>query len=134
MFDKMHDAYTLSWAVMIERYAIHGYNKDDLKLFDLVKHLRTNLDKITFVCVLLACNHAGPMDEGYKYFNSKSDSYYVILECIKSATKFNWYSLIWNNYVCFQLTFMSNANLLNPISTSSYRFYQKELYERADQL
>ena len=71
----MHDADTVSWNAMIGGYAIHGYSKDALKLFDLMKHLGTNPDSITFVCVLLACSHAGLVDEGCKYFNSMSDSY-----------------------------------------------------------
>jgi len=33
-FNKMHDADIISWTTMIRGYAIHGYNKDSLKLFE----------------------------------------------------------------------------------------------------
>jgi len=33
----------VSWNTMIRFYAIHGYIKDVLKLFDMMKHLVTNL-------------------------------------------------------------------------------------------
>lgn len=38
LFDKMHAANIVYRNVIITRYAIHGYNKDALKLFDLFKH------------------------------------------------------------------------------------------------
>jgi len=65
---------------MIGGYEIHGYNKDPLKLFDLMKYLETNPNNIKFIFVLLACIHGGLVDEGFKYFNNTSNSYYIILE------------------------------------------------------
>ena len=79
LFDKMHDANTISRTAMIGGYAIHGYNKDALKLVNLMKHkLGTNLNNITFACVLLACSLASLVDELCKYFNSMSDFYPII--------------------------------------------------------
>jgi len=63
---------------MIGGYAIHGNSKDTLKIFDIINHLGTNQNNITFVCVLLACNDVGLVDECCKYFNSISESYYII--------------------------------------------------------
>lgn len=37
------------------------------KLFALMKHLGTNPNNITFVCVLFVCNHGTLMDESCKY-------------------------------------------------------------------
>lgn len=34
-----------------------------------MKHLGTIPNSITFVCILLTCNHAGIIDEGCKWFN-----------------------------------------------------------------
>lgn len=56
----------------------HVYNMYSLKLFDMMKHLRTNNDNITCICVLLACSHVGVVDYGYKYFNKISASSYII--------------------------------------------------------
>lgn len=50
--------------------SMNGYNKDSLKLFDLMKHLRTNLTNITFVCVLLICNHSSLTNEGCSKSNN----------------------------------------------------------------
>lgn len=54
------------------------YNEDTLKLFNLMKHLETNPNNITFAGVLLACIHASIVDEGCKYFNTISYSYCII--------------------------------------------------------
>jgi len=66
LFDKIHVANMVSWIAMIRWYAFHAYNKNVLKVFVPMKHLVTNLDDITFVCILLACTHAGLMDKGCK--------------------------------------------------------------------
>jgi len=87
------DAKIISWNVMIIGYAQNWFfekaletfkliqllnvkpnfvifaNKDAPKLFDLMKHLVTNPNSITFLCFLLACNHAYLVDESYKCFN-----------------------------------------------------------------
>lgn len=69
----MHDVDTILWIAMIRRYAIHGYSRDVLKIFDLIKHFGTNHNNMTFACVLHACNHAILVDEGCKYINNMSD-------------------------------------------------------------
>lgn len=58
---------------MIRGYVVHGYGKNALKLFHLMKKLGINPNSITFVCVLFVCSHAGLVDEGCKYFNNMSD-------------------------------------------------------------
>jgi len=40
LFDKMHDANTISWITIIGGYAIHDYNKDSLNLFDMMNYLK----------------------------------------------------------------------------------------------
>jgi len=51
---------------MIGGYVIHVYNKDSLKIFDLMKYLGINLNNITFLYILLALIYAFLVDEGYK--------------------------------------------------------------------
>ena len=48
LVDKMHDANIVLLIVTIRGLAIHGYNKNALKLFDLMKHFKTNPNNITF--------------------------------------------------------------------------------------
>jgi len=56
----MYDVNTILWTTMIRGYTIRGYNKNSLKLFDLMKHLGTNPNNITFVYLV---------DKGCKYLN-----------------------------------------------------------------
>ena len=68
---SMIDIY--EYNAMLGGYAIHGYSKDSLKLFDMMKHLGTNPNSISFIYVPLTCNYAGLVDEGCKYFNSMNE-------------------------------------------------------------
>lgn len=88
LFNKIHDSNIVSWTKMIGGYAIHGYRKDSL-FFYLMKHLGTNTNNITFVCVLLTCNHVDLVDENFKHINNMSDSCCIIY-------KMNYYICIVN--------------------------------------
>ncbi|XP_057873721.1 pentatricopeptide repeat-containing protein At3g24000, mitochondrial [Cryptomeria japonica] len=66
------------WQMQLAGYAQNGFCKDALKLFELMKHSGTYPDHLSFTCVLLACSHAGLVDEGCKYFNSICDSYCIV--------------------------------------------------------
>ena len=52
------------WNAMISEYAQHGAGEKALCLFDEMKNRGMKPDWITFVAVLLACNHAGLVDLG----------------------------------------------------------------------
>ncbi|XP_057860967.1 putative pentatricopeptide repeat-containing protein At1g68930 [Cryptomeria japonica] len=78
LFDKMSQRDVVSWNAMIAGYAMHGYCNDAFKLFELMKHYGTYPDRVSFVCVLFACCHAGLVDEGCKYFHGMSDSNYIL--------------------------------------------------------
>ncbi|XP_059066116.1 pentatricopeptide repeat-containing protein At2g22070 [Cryptomeria japonica] len=62
---------------IIERYAQNGFCNDALKLFELMKHFKTNPNNVSFACVLLACSHAGLVNKGCGYFSVMSDSYCI---------------------------------------------------------
>nr|KYP51518.1 hypothetical protein KK1_026678 [Cajanus cajan] len=66
------------WNSMISGYAQHGAGEKALHLFDEMKNEGMKPDWITFVAVLLACNHAGMVDLGVQYFNSLRDFGIVI--------------------------------------------------------
>ncbi|XP_057833238.2 pentatricopeptide repeat-containing protein At3g24000, mitochondrial [Cryptomeria japonica] len=78
LFEKMHNPDVASWNAMIAGYAMHGCSSDALGLFELMEHSGTNPDRGSFICVLHACNHAGLMPDGCKYFNLMSDSYGIM--------------------------------------------------------
>jgi len=65
----MHDAYIILWNTMIRGHVIYGYNKDTLKLFDLMKHLGTKPNIITFLRVLLTCNCVGEKPNSANFTN-----------------------------------------------------------------
>eukprot|EP01018_Ginkgo_biloba_P004457 Gb_36628 [translate_table: standard] len=69
VFDKMHERNSVSWTAIIAGYAMHGCGKEALNLFEQMQHSGTNPDRVTFVCVLSACCHAGLVDEGRQYFH-----------------------------------------------------------------
>ncbi|XP_057816402.2 pentatricopeptide repeat-containing protein At2g13600 [Cryptomeria japonica] len=78
LFEEMSARDVVSWNAMIAGYAVHGYGKDALELFKRMTRSRTYPDRVSFICVLFACCHAGLVDEGCKYFNAMS-IYYSIL-------------------------------------------------------
>ncbi|KAH9297552.1 hypothetical protein KI387_029234 [Taxus chinensis] len=78
IFNKMSQRDAVSWNAMIAGYAIHGFHKDALKLFELLKHSGTYPDHVSFLCVLFACSHAGLVDDGCKYFYSMGEFYCIM--------------------------------------------------------
>ncbi|XP_057858385.2 pentatricopeptide repeat-containing protein At3g16610 [Cryptomeria japonica] len=77
VFDNMQKRNVVSWTTMIAGYALHGCGSEALKLFEEMKGSGINPDHVTLVCVLSACNHAGLVEEGYKYFNCMSYQYNI---------------------------------------------------------
>ncbi|MBA0788428.1 hypothetical protein Gotri_025092 [Gossypium trilobum] len=67
----------VSWNAMISGYAQHGAGEKALHLFEEMRGEGIKPDWITFVAVLLACNHAGLVDIGVRYFDSMVKDYGV---------------------------------------------------------
>ncbi|CAN1195563.1 Pentatricopeptide repeat-containing protein At4g16835, mitochondrial [Linum perenne] len=68
----------VTWNAMISGYAQHGEGSIALRLFDtMIEEGRVKPDWITFVAVLLACNHAGLLELGKKHFDSMREEYGV---------------------------------------------------------
>ncbi|PPR97215.1 hypothetical protein GOBAR_AA23445 [Gossypium barbadense] len=67
----------VSWNAMISGYAQHGAGEKALHLFEEMRGEGIRPDWITFVAVLLACNHAGLVDIGVRYFDSMVKDYGV---------------------------------------------------------
>ncbi|XP_059066769.1 pentatricopeptide repeat-containing protein At3g24000, mitochondrial [Cryptomeria japonica] len=77
LFDKMSRRNLISWNAMIAGYAVNGFCKDALELFELMKLSGTYPNHVTLTCVLLACSHSGLVNEACKYFNGFTDSYRI---------------------------------------------------------
>ncbi|CAM6004997.1 unnamed protein product, partial [Sphagnum balticum] len=78
VFDQMPARDVVSWNAMIGGYAQHGYGNKALELFKQMKTEGFKPDRITFVNVLSACNHAGLVDEGHRHFSSMDQDYKVM--------------------------------------------------------
>ena len=77
LFLVMPQKDVVTWNAMISGYAQHGGGDKALYLYDKMKDEGTKPDWITFIAVLSACNHAGFVDLGIKYFNSMVRDYGV---------------------------------------------------------
>lgn len=77
LFLEMPHRDLVSWNAMISGYAQHGSGQVALTLFDEMRNEGIKPDWITFVAVLVACNHAGLVDQGVKYFDSMMRDYRV---------------------------------------------------------
>ncbi|KAJ0040202.1 hypothetical protein Pint_27801 [Pistacia integerrima] len=74
IFDRAAVRNGVLWTSMITGYAQSGKGSDALELFErLVTVERYVPDKICFTAVLTACNHAGLLDKGVKYFKIMRD-------------------------------------------------------------
>eukprot|EP01018_Ginkgo_biloba_P020180 Gb_23075 [translate_table: standard] len=77
VFDKMSRRNVVSWNALIVGYAMHGWGKEALKLFDQMQQCGIKPNHVTFVGVLSACCHAGLVDYGWQYFDCMSQHYKI---------------------------------------------------------
>ncbi|KAL6178425.1 hypothetical protein ACLB2K_049943 [Fragaria x ananassa] len=76
-FIEMTRKDVVTWNAMIAGYAHHGEGLKALSLFDQMRNEGVKPDWITFVSVLMACNHAGLVDLGVQYFDTMAPEYQV---------------------------------------------------------
>ncbi|TKY73361.1 putative pentatricopeptide repeat-containing protein [Spatholobus suberectus] len=81
VFDSMRNKDVTTWTSMIVGHALHGQAREALQLFS---EMNTRRDKgdyvmipndVTFIGVLMACSHAGLVEEGKWHFRSMSEVY-----------------------------------------------------------
>ncbi|PKI38111.1 hypothetical protein CRG98_041476 [Punica granatum] len=69
VFLEMNQRDVVTWSAMISGFAQHGLGNLALDLFDEMVKDGMRPSSITFVGVLMACNHAGLVEQGMEYFN-----------------------------------------------------------------
>ncbi|TYG91938.1 hypothetical protein ES288_A12G303200v1 [Gossypium darwinii] len=74
-FEEIMEKDIFSWNTMISGYAIHGFGKEALKIFESMKAAGFKPDDTTMVGLLSACCHAGLVDRGMEYFYSMNQDY-----------------------------------------------------------
>ncbi|XVF73938.1 hypothetical protein PTKIN_Ptkin13bG0021100 [Pterospermum kingtungense] len=67
----------VAWTAMLAGYAVHGYGKDAIKLFEVMVKKGIQPDHVTFTHLLSACSHSGLVSEGKHYFKIMSEVYGV---------------------------------------------------------
>jgi pentatricopeptide repeat protein len=77
VFNGICHADVISWNSLIGGYAINGYGKEALKLFEEMASEGMAPDEVTFIGILSACNHAGMVDHGLKLFKCMSKVYAI---------------------------------------------------------
>lgn len=70
IFMRMKEKNILTWTAMATGLAIHGKGKEALQLLDAMGACGLKPNAVTFTSLLLACCHAGLVDEGLQLFHS----------------------------------------------------------------
>ncbi|KAL3628681.1 hypothetical protein CASFOL_027727 [Castilleja foliolosa] len=77
VFDWIKSKDVVVYNSMIMAYAIHGFTRDALNMFDEMSERSLNPTNITFIAVLNACAHSGFVSEGRALFNSMKENYNI---------------------------------------------------------
>lgn len=75
VFKGMREKDISTWNSIIGGLAFHGHAEKSIDLFREMQRLEINPNEITMVGVLVACSHAGKVEEGHQYFNMMQDRY-----------------------------------------------------------
>ncbi|KAK6155078.1 hypothetical protein DH2020_009326 [Rehmannia glutinosa] len=76
-FHCMRDKDATSWNSIIVGLAFSGYMDKSISVFEDMRKTKCRPNEITFVGVLIACSHAGKVDEGRAYFNLMKNVYNI---------------------------------------------------------
>ncbi|KAK6272934.1 hypothetical protein POUND7_010017 [Theobroma cacao] len=75
VFNRMSHHNLVSWNTIIAAFGNHGLGSRALELFEQMRAIGLEPDSVTFVGLLMACNHAGLVDKGLHLFNSMQETY-----------------------------------------------------------
>ncbi|CAM8989062.1 unnamed protein product [Rhodiola kirilowii] len=70
VFDRTTEKDVVVWSAMIVGYALHGQGRQALDLFSIMKQTGVSPNDVTFVGLLMACNHSGFAAQGLELFHS----------------------------------------------------------------
>lgn len=77
VFRGMRERDVSTWNSVIGGLAFHGHAEESINLFIKMRRLKVRPNEITFVGVLVACSHAGKVEEGRGYFNLMINEYKI---------------------------------------------------------
>ncbi|XP_019092892.1 PREDICTED: pentatricopeptide repeat-containing protein At3g12770-like [Camelina sativa] len=73
VFDRTLDRDVVVWSAMIVGYGLHGRAKEAISLYRIMERDGVYPNDITFLGLLMACNHSGLVREGWWFFNRMTD-------------------------------------------------------------
>ncbi|KAL2502818.1 Pentatricopeptide repeat-containing protein [Forsythia ovata] len=97
VFNKLQKRNVVSWNAIICGYAQNGKGKEALEMYTKMKLSGVQPNSVTLLGLLLACNHVGLIDEGYKYFNQarledpslvKAEHYASVVDLLSRSGRF----------------------------------------------
>ncbi|XAR51256.1 hypothetical protein NMG60_11005827 [Bertholletia excelsa] len=97
IFDQIKEKDVSSWSAIIAGYGVHGCGREAIELFEKMQILGFKPDGFTFIGILMACGHAGLVEEGLKYFDQmqschqmepKLEHYACIVDMLGRAGQF----------------------------------------------
>ncbi|KAK3212573.1 hypothetical protein Dsin_017279 [Dipteronia sinensis] len=77
VFRGMREKDVSTWNSVIGGLAFHGHAESTNELFSEMQRLKVRPNEITFVGVLVACSHAGKVEEGQRYFKLMKNRYKI---------------------------------------------------------
>ncbi|KAG8053766.1 hypothetical protein GUJ93_ZPchr0001g30929 [Zizania palustris] len=72
LFDRLEKRDAAPWTVMITGYAVNGRGKEAVALYEEMRREGMEADEFTYLGLLMACSHAGMVEEGLHFFREMS--------------------------------------------------------------
>lgn len=70
IFREMRTRDVVSYNTLISGFATQGHGKEAIELMSSMREEGVEPDRVTYIGVLMACSHAGLLEEGWKVFKS----------------------------------------------------------------
>jgi pentatricopeptide repeat protein len=77
VFNRMVTPDVITWTAMLRGHAMHGHGREAIQHFEQMGQDGVEIDDVTFIALLSACNHAGLVDEGLHCFESMGSVYSI---------------------------------------------------------
>ncbi|CAK9863659.1 unnamed protein product [Sphagnum jensenii] len=77
VFNRMVTPDVIAWTAMLRGHAMHGRGREAIQHFEQMGQDGVEIDDVTFIALLSACNHAGLVDEGLHCFESMGSVYSI---------------------------------------------------------
>ncbi|XP_074573421.1 pentatricopeptide repeat-containing protein At4g19191, mitochondrial-like [Curcuma longa] len=78
VFEEVHCKDVISWNTMISCYGFSARPQEAILLFNRMKDEGWKPNRVTYIALLSACNHAGLIDEGLHYFETMASEHGIV--------------------------------------------------------